>query len=164
MKSAELFGYKVFENGTIIGKKGKKISKRPQIKVYFEENQKPTEMSYARFVYYAFNQDSFNYEDKSIVISFKDKNRKNFKLNNLIAVNKKNIYQGQNHTKSKLTDKEVEEIRRLYNKNKNKRDGEHDPFAKISYRKLADKYGVSHTLIKGIVKGNLRNKDNYIMK
>ena len=164
MKSAELFGYKVFENGTIIGKKGKKISKRPQIKVYFEENQKPTEMSYARFVYYAFNQDNFNYEDKSIVISFKDKNRKNFKLNNLIAVNKKNIYQGQNHTKSKLTDKEVEEIRRLYNKNKNKRDGEHDPFAKISYRKLADEYGVSHTLIKGIVKGNLRNKDNYIMK
>ena len=164
MKSAELFGYKVFENGTIIGKKGKKISKRPQIKVYFEENQKPTEMSYARFVYYAFNYKNFNFNDKTIVVQHINGDNKDCYINNLVAVKRKFISQGQNNGLAKLTDAEVEEIKLLYKQGKEDNLKDNDPTTKVSYRKLAEQYGVSHTLIKDIINGKHRNKDNYIMK
>ena len=63
-----------------------------------------------------------------------------------------------------LTDAEVEEIKLLYKQGKEDNLKDNDPTTKVSYRKLAEQYGVSHTLIKDIINGKHRNKDNYIMK
>ena len=85
-------------------------------------------------------------------------------MENLKVESKKIIVQGENNIKSKLTDKQVEEIRELYKKGKEEKVDKNDPRVKYSYRQLADMYGVSHTLIKGIIKGHFRNKENYIIK
>ena len=65
---------------------------------------------------------------------------------------------GEKHKKSKLTNEEVEEIRKLYyiGEEDNKGNGLNNPTRKYSYRKLAEKFGVSHSLIKAIVKGECR--------
>lgn len=165
MEYRELFGYKVYENGDIIGLKGSKMKKnRPQIKVCWGKNKEQKEVGYARFVYYAFNFKTFNFHDKSIIIEYKDGNKNNYNINNLTPIKRGNIYQGENHSKSKLTNEQVEEIKRIYNKQKNFDLDKNYPFTKVSYRKLAEKYGVSHSLIKGIVKGTHRNRENYITK
>ena len=46
----------------------------------------------------------------------------------------------------------------------NKKLEKNDPMTNVSYRKLAELYGVSHSMIAGIVKGQFRNKENYILK
>ena len=62
------------------------------------------------------------------------------------------------------------EIKELYSKKKkvrmetNKKLEKNDPMTNVSYRKLAELYGVSHSMIAGIVKGQFRNKENYILK
>ena len=160
-----LFGYHVYQNGKIVGLRGKEINKnRSQIKIYWGKNKKVREVSYARFVYYAFHQDSFNFDDTSLVVRFKDGNKRNYDLNNLEVFNKKVVYQGEHNTQAKLTDRQVEEIKRLYNTQRGANININYPFKRCSYRKLARQYGVSHTLIRSIVKGEHRNKENYIIK
>ena len=64
----------------------------------------------------------------------------------------KDIKQGENNGYAKLTNDEVEEIKKRYNT------------TSCTYRSLARDFGVSHSLIGGIIKGNFRNKENYILK
>lgn len=158
MNKVHLWGYTIYDNGDIYGIRGKKFKNNKQIKIngkiYFTSH----------IVYYAFNQDNFDLEDRNNIIIHLDGNELNNRLENLKVESKKIIVQGENNIKSKLTDKQVEEIRELYKKGKEEKVDKNDPRVKYSYRQLAEMYGVSHTLIKGIIKGHFRNKENYIIK
>jgi hypothetical protein len=158
MNKVHLWGYTICDNGNIYGVRGKKLNNSKQVKIngklYFTSH----------LVYYAFNQDTFDLEDRNNIIIHLDGNQLNHRLSNLKLESKKIIVQGENNIKSKLTDEQVEEIKELYKKGKEEKVDKHDPRVKYSYRQLAEMYGVSHTLIKGIIKGHFRNKENYIIK
>ena len=159
MEIKNVFGYKVKSNGKILKLNGEPMKYQKTIRIVW--NGIGREVSYSRFVYYAFNMENFDFNDHSIVIIHKDNNKKNNRIENLLAVKRKDLIQGENSNSYKLTDKDVENIIKEYN---DYGTSEHDPTKKCSYRKLAQKYGVSHTLIRGIIKGDFRNKDNYILK
>lgn len=147
----DLFGYKIDNKGVIIGLKGTPIKQNNIIKVVWEDGTLK-EIPYAKFVYYAFHQD-LDLNDKSVVIKHIDGNKNNFNVNNLEAVEKKDYYR-ENSNKSKLTKEQIDEIIEIY---KNQEDvlDKNNPFKKVSYRKIAERYGVSHTLINNIVKNCL---------
>ena len=163
MRKVSLWGYTIFENGKVVGLQGKEIKQGKQIKVKWGNTGKSKMVSYARFVYYAFNY-------KTIVIKHKNGNEEDCSIDNLTTINRKYINQGENNISSKLTDEQVKEIKELYSKKKkvrmetNKKLEKNDPMTNVSYRKLAELYGVSHSMIAGIVKGQFRNKENYILK
>lgn len=148
MAVRDLFGYKINEKGTIIGLRGTPIKKNNIIKVVWEDGT-IKEIPYAKLVYYAFNRD-LDLNDKKIVIKHIDGNKNNFNINNLEAVEKKEYYR-ENSSKTKLTKEQIDEIIEIYNSQEEGAD-KNNPFKKISYRKIADRYGVSHTLINKIVK------------
>lgn len=152
MKQIELYGYKVFENGTILGLNGKPMNFNKTIELSINGNSKA--VSYARFVYYAFNRD-FDYKNYSYCVKHKDNDITNNNINNLYITNEREHLHRENNMKSKLTDEEIKEIKKLYfiGEEDNKGNGKNNPFKKYSYRKLADKFGVSHNLIKQVVKG-----------
>lgn len=159
----KLWGYTVYRNGDIISKNGNKITKANIIKIYNPMKNKYTNLSYARVVYYAFHQKDFNYENKQLVIFLKNKND-GYNIDNLVCINRKETLYREKHFHSKLTDKQVEEIKAIYNAYKSKSMDKNNPFTKISFRKLGKKYHVSHTLIRGIVNGLVRNDGNYVIK
>ena len=181
MRRVSLWGYTIFENGKVVGLQDKEIKQGKQIKVKWGntgksisikwgKQKKKRVVNYARFVYYAFNYKNFNFNDKTIVIKHKNGDEEDCSINNLTTINRKYINQGENNVSSKLTDKQVKEIKELYSKKKkvrmetNKKLEKNDPMTNVSYRKLAELYGVSHSMIAGIVKGQFRNKENYILK
>ena len=143
MKQAELFGYKVLENGVIIGFNNEPISFAKTITIMINGEMKS--MSYARFVYYAFHQNDFDFSNHSYCVKHIDNDPKNNAIDNLYITNEKDYLWGEKHKKSKLTNEEVEEIRKLYyiGEKDNKGNGLNNPTRKYSYRKLAEKYGVS---------------------
>ena len=164
MRKVSLWGYTIFENGKIIGLSGKELSNNKQISIKWGKQKKKRVVNYARFVYYAFNFKNFNFNDRTIIIQHINGEEKDCSINNLRPFKIKMIKQGENSSSAKLTDKEVEEIKEMYLKSKENRLQKNDPTTKISYRKLAEMYGVSHTTIEGIIKGEFRNKDNYKIK
>lgn len=164
MESVNLWGYTIFADGSIIGLRGKELAYSKQIKIQWGHKKITKRVSYARFVYYAFHFKNFNFNDKTIVIKHINNNEKDCSIDNLVAIKRKFINQGQYNGLAKLTDKQAEEIKKVYNQYKEKGMKDNDPTTKVSYRKLAKKYGVSHTLIKDIIDGKHRNKLNYIMK
>ena len=91
MRKVSLWGYTIFENGKIVGLQGKEIKQGKQIKVKWGNAGKPKMVSYARFVYYAFNYKNFNFNDKTIVIKHKNGDEKDCGINNLITINRKYI-------------------------------------------------------------------------
>ncbi len=149
---AELWGYRVCNNGEIFGLYGKKIKLTNVVRV--KKDGKFVSFSPLRFIYYAFHQDTFDIHNYNYVVVPKNHNKKDRRLNNLEVVLKKDLVQGANNGYAKLNDKQVEEIIDIYQHNK----------GTISYRQLADEYGVSHTLIYGLVTGKFRNKSNYKLK
>lgn len=161
MRSVELWGYTIFEDGRICGLQGKELKYNKEICVSWGINGKKRFVSYARFVYYAFNFRNFNFNDMKMVVRHKNGNDKDCSIDNLIVVNRKTYSQGENNASSKLTNEQVEEIKRLYTNTKDTDEEKNNPHTKISYRKLAEKYGVSHSMIAGIVKGQFRNQENY---
>ena len=118
MRRVSLWGYTIFENGKIVGLQGKEIKQGKQIKVKWGNTGKSKMVSYARFVYYAFNYKNFNFNDKTIVIKHKNGNEEDCSIDNLITINRKYINQGENNVSSKLTDEQVKEIKELYSKKK----------------------------------------------
>lgn len=164
MRKVNLWGYTIYDNGTIIGLYGKKMKPKAQIKILWGKQKKEKIVYYARLVYYAFHYKNFDFNDKTIVVRHINGNELDFNLRNLIAIKRKYIVQGQYNGCAKLTDKEVEEIKKIYKNNKEENMNINNPITKISYRKLAKIYNVSHTLIKGIISGKYRNKENYILK
>ena len=118
MRRVSLWGYTIFENGKIVGLQGKEIKQGKQIKVKWGNTGKSKMVSYARFVYYAFNYKNFNFNDKTIVIKHKNGDEKDCSIDNLTTINRKYINQGENNVSSKLTDEQVKEIKELYSKKK----------------------------------------------
>lgn len=163
MKSVNLWGYTIYEDGTILGVFGKKLSYSRQIKVKWGNKGSKRMVFYARFVYYAFHYRNFNFNDQTIVIKHINGDERDCSIANLIAIKRKDLIQGEKHTSAKLTNEEVEEIKKEYTR-KEINENKNNPTTRVSYRKLARKYNVSHTMIKGIVDGHFRNKNNYIIK
>lgn len=164
-KCVELWGYKVYEDGSIVGILNKKLTQYKgsrYIKAKIED--KFINIPILRFVYYAFNQDTFDINDLSYIILPKDMNENNTALSNLVLERRSNIIWGENNINSKLTDEQVKDIIKKYKNGNKKSDGVYNPYKKVSYRSLAEEYGVSHSLISGIITGRFRNKDNYKLK
>lgn len=157
IKQVELFGYKVLSNGTILKLNGEPMKYQKTIPILWG-NKTSKSVSYARFVYYAFHQNDFDFDNHSYCVKHKDNNIKNNNIDNLYISKEKEYLKGEKHKMAKLTDDEVDEIRKLYfiGEEDNKGNGLNNPFRKYSYRKLAEKFGVSHSLIKGIIKGECR--------
>lgn len=159
----ELLGYKVFENGKVLGIKNTELqikNKTDLLKIKIEN--KYTYIPVMRFIYYAFNP-TFDYEDYSLMVVQKE-NNDDLGINNLQVVKRSSKIQGENSCNAKLTDEQVEEIIAIYKNAKEKGFDKNNPNTNVSYRSLAKDYGVSHSLISGIIKRRFRNKENYKLK
>lgn len=159
MKKAKLFGYTVLENGQILGLNGKpmKFNKTIQLSI----NGETKSVSYARFVYYAFHQEDFDFQNHSYCVKHKDNNGENCDINNLYATKEKKHLRGEKHSKAKLSNKDIQDIKEKYLKGQERGQDKNCPLKKISYRKLAEQYGVSHGLIKAIIKDEYRGQNYY---
>ncbi len=91
MRRVSLWGYTIFENGKVVGLQGKEIKQGKQIKVKWGNTGKSKMVSYARFVYYAFNYKNFNFNDKTIVIKHKNGDEEDCSIDNLITINLKKV-------------------------------------------------------------------------
>lgn len=159
----ELLGYKVFENGKIIGIKNTELT----IKNKTDILKIKTENEYIyipvmRFIYYAFNP-TFDYQDYNLMVVQK-RNNDDLGIENLKVVKRSSKIQGENSCNAKLTDEQVKEIIAIYENAKEKGFDKNSPNTNVSYRSLAKDYGVSHSLISGIIKRRFRNKENYKLK
>ena len=114
MKKVNLFGYEIYENGTILRLSGKKpMAFHKTIEIIV--NGKAKSVSYARLVYYAFHQD-FDFENYKLLVQHKDNDYTNNAIDNLYVTNAKKHLRGKNHPRAKLTDEQIEEIKMLYKK------------------------------------------------
>ena len=57
MIKVELYGYTIYDDGTILKKNGKRLNTNQQIRIKLDNNGNTRQVNYARFVYYAFNRD-----------------------------------------------------------------------------------------------------------
>jgi hypothetical protein len=153
MEYAELWGYKVCSNGEIFGLHGKKIRVANVVKI--KKDNKFVSFSPLRFIYYAFNQNTFDIYNYDYIVIPKDNDKSHRGIDNLESILKKDMVQGEHNGYSKLTDEQVTEIIDIY---------EHGKDNNVSYRSLAKEYGVSHGLISGIITGKFRNKNDYKLK
>lgn len=133
--SVSLWGYIIYKDGTIIGQHGKRLRDGDIIAIKWE-NKDFRYVSHARFVYYAFNQDKFDFNDKSKVVALKNIN-KGYKLDNLQL--KSNIEQVRG--RRKLTDEQVEEVKRLRHEDRR------------TYKDIAKRFGISDTMVAYLIKG-----------
>lgn len=156
MEKINLYGYTIYDNGNILTLNGDLMKFNKTITLSINGELK--KVSYARFVYYAFHQ-NFDFDNHKLIIKHKDNNIENNDINNLYMEHCGEHLKGEKNSRAKLTNKEVMEIKELYKKGQeNDKDCElNNPFKKYSYRKLAEMYGVSHNLIKQIIKGECRN-------
>ena len=171
MKFTYFGDYCIFENGDIYNSRGKKLTHhikkgRKEIKLTVEEGKRRTFVS-ARLIYCAFNEIDIDTFDKNQCVSFKNGNKLDISLDNLHCVFRGDLIQGQKHKSvTKLTDEQVEEIRRKYEETKgNKPCNQYDKTKPYnSYRSLAKEYNVEYSLIRHIIKGCIRNEDVYKLK
>lgn len=163
MRKEKYYDYTFMEDGTIFNKNGAKINKRNnkdryEVKLFIEG--KPKIVLVHRIMYFLFNE-KFDLCDKNMCVSAKDGNFLNLSLDNLILKPRKELIQGQHQKKSKLTNEQVEQIRSKYKKSCV---NQHDKTDCYSYRNLADQYGVTYGLIAQIIRGEVRNEQNYKLK
>lgn len=133
--SVSLWGYTIYKDGTIIGQHGKRLRDGDIVAIKWE-NKDFRCVSHARFIYYAFNQDKFDFDDKTMVVALKNSN-KGYKLDNLQL--KSNIEQVRG--RRKLTDEQVAEIKRLRHEDRR------------TYKEIAKRFNVSDTMIAYLIKG-----------
>lgn len=156
-------GYKVSNYGNIISLQGRPLSIRNNNGRYetrLNINGKRQNFIVARLVYYLFK--GFDIENKNMCIINKDDNTLNVRIDNLMAIERKNLIQGEHHVKvSKLTNEQIEEIRELY-----KGTSGTNQYDKVgySYNDLAKIYGVTKGNIASIIKNRSRYSQEYKLK
>lgn len=165
MKTADFYGYKITENGEIYGLNGELRIISPRHGRYdtkFYTSEGMHTYSLARVIYASFNKD-FDIKDKNQCISFKDGDRLNICLDNLVCIYRGDLVQGVNNILSKLSNEQVEEIRTMYAET-----NIDSPLNQYTVSKeynslvsLAKKYNVSRTYIRQIIKHKARDKKNY---
>lgn len=153
MQRTSCLGYEVYSNGEVLGLKGRPLKKSKQIRIKI--NGKWKNIEWGRFIYYAFHRDFDLLDKNKTVISIK---KGNYSLDKLKVVDRNNYLKGENHVSSKLTQSQVYNIIKEYKDGEIKGLDKNYPNKKVSYRSLAEKYGVSHTVIKNIIIG----KSGYI--
>lgn len=158
-------GYKIYKDGTIVGKYGKTISKRVrngryEVKLIIDGERKY--MILSRLMYWLFVE-NFDLDNKNLCVSAKDDDFLNVHPDNLYLEERKNLIQGEKHKKrSKLTDEQIQEILETYKPNPMGANQYSEN--NVSYAKLAEKYGVSKANIAMVIKGRSRNSDEYKLK
>ena len=155
MKKVDLYGYTIFEDGTILKLNGEPMKFNKTIEISI--NGKTSSVSYARLIYYAFHQD-FDFSNHSYYVKHKDNDITNNHIKNLYITKRKEYLERDNNKKAKLTSQQVEKIKKLYDigEEDNKGNSINNPNKKYSYRKLAEMFGVSHYFIKQVIKGECR--------
>lgn len=169
MKEAKFYEYTITECGQVYTRTGK--LRRPILKdgrydMRFNTPMGKKTYSLARAVYASFNPD-FDITDTNQCVTFKDNNKLNVHIDNLVCKFRGDLIQGDGHrNRIKITEREAEQIKKEYAATANNRPvNQHDKNNNYnSYRKLAKKYGVTYTLVKQIVEGETRNKDRYKLK
>ena len=161
MRIKEYFGYYFREDGAVFKKNGIDRMKVREhngtllVKLFIDGKSRYVLLH--RVMYYLFVEE-FDISNKDLCVIAKDKDFTNVSLDNLELKARNKIIQGHNNTRAKLTDEEVEQIRREYKG----RAGTNNLDKKTpSYFDLAKKYGVTKGYIRGIVKGVSRNKEKY---
>lgn len=166
METREFHQYTINENGDIFNTVTKRPIKKTLHKGIYEVrlviNGKKRVFSFHRLYYFLFVKE-FDIDNKNLCVSIKDGNINNIAKNNLILKNKRDIVQGENTKVSKLTDKQVEEIRNLY-KGQTCRNQFDKCGSDISYKDLAEKYKVSKASIGRIIRGETRDRSKYKLK
>lgn len=163
MRCANFYGYTVYEDGTIYNYRGKQITvsihdDRYVVKLFV--NGKRRNFTLARTLYWLFVE-KFDYNNKDLCVSFKDGNKLNIALDNLILIHRKDLIQGEKHKISKLSDKIVEQIRNEYY---GKAGSNQYDKTRPSLNDLAKKYNVSKSNIAIIIKKKGRNEKSYKLK
>ena len=159
MGHRDFYGYTIYENGDIVNKYGKQMSPRNnkgRLEIKLTINGVRKNFSVGRLVYCVFNNiDPFTF-DKDQCVTFKDGDKLNVNLDNLECKYRGDLIQGEKHNISKLTDKEIEEIRKKYFSTKNNRPiNQYDVKGEYhSYRSLAKDYDVTYPTIKQIIEGD----------
>lgn len=171
MKFKDFYGYEIHENGDMFNRFGRKLKQRVRNcgrrEIKLSINKKRVNFTVTRLVYCAFNDLDIFDLDRNMCVTFLDDNKSNIHIDNLELVHRSSLIQGENHIAiSKLSDKQVKEIIVKYNSTINNRPvNQYDndkPY--LSYRSLAKEYGVTHAMIRHIIVGSSRNKDNYVLK
>ena len=161
----EFHGYKIYEDGTVIGLQGRPIKIRNnkgrlEVKMNIENDKKIFILP--SLMYYLFY--GFDISNKNLCVIHKDDNRLNTHIENLALIERKKLIQGEGHLKrSKLTNEQILEIREQYVKSQ-PGSNQHNGKAGTSLSDLALKYGVTKSNIYHIVKGLTHNEDNYKLK
>ena len=147
-------GYKVFKNGRIIGLRGNEIKPAKQIKVKIKNKYHNVEWN--KFVYFAFHQEN-KLIPNNLVVKSKDGTSN---LESLYLQQRNENLKRENRENTKLTDKQVKKILIEYKLGsiKDKELDKHNPNRRVSYRSLAEKYNVSHVLIRNIILGDGHNR------
>lgn len=164
MREKTFYDYTVYEDGTVLSKRGKPIYQRERdgrIEMQLTTNEGRKTFILSRFLYWLFIE-QFDYNDKNLCVSFKDGNKSNIKLNNLYLTHRKNLIQGDgNRNRTKITEQQANAVRELYvgkvGANQHDKNG-------LSYKDIADILGVTKAEVAQIIKGRTRNKENYKFK
>lgn len=141
----DYYGYSVYKNGIIMSLKGEPLS--PYTATYKNShvnmtiNGKKTKKNRAILIYNMFSEKPL---DRKHIIRFKDGNSDNVAFDNLMPVTRKEYYHSIGlNGKSRMTEEEKDEIRRIYENRNNS----------VSIRDLCIKYGCSLLTIQKILKG-----------
>jgi hypothetical protein len=157
--------YKIFEDGTIINRYGKAITKRARAgryEVRLIVDGKRKNFIVSRLMYWLFVE-KFDISNQNLCVAAKDNNYLNVDPSNLYLTERKNLIQGEGHkNRIKLTDEQIIEIKTAYKGNKSGANQYSNN--STSYRDLANKYGVTKGEIAAIIRGETRNPDNYKFK
>lgn len=165
-QTAVFYDYLIISSGNVYGKNGilrKPVLKNGRYEMRFNLPQGKKVYPLARAIYKAFHDD-FNIEDKNQCITFKDNDKLNVSLNNLICVFRGDLIQGDGHrNRIKLSEAIAEQIKLEYAETLNNRPINQYDNDKIynSYRTLAKKYNVTYPLIKQVIEGSTRDKSKY---
>ncbi|MFS0643735.1 hypothetical protein [Siminovitchia sp. 179-K 8D1 HS] len=163
MRKVDYHGYTIFEDGRIIGLYGKEVKKRInngryEIRLVIDGKRK--NYIVARLMYFVFV--GFDISNKDLCITHKDGDYLNVHINNLQLQHRRDLIQGDKHVnRAKLTNEQVEEIRRLY---RGKTGNNQYDKQGYSLQDLANMYGVSKANIRMIISGDSRNKKDYKLK